>query len=302
MRIFLKSVTALITALLLASCGGGGGDSGSSSSSSSSSSTPASSYAVFPTPAGTACTSNFSNTDAFGNVTFEISGTGNGTAKPYSCLVVDKANNQPVYSGTQSVRFETRPGDCFIGNGGYDDCANDRQHNDLMAAGNHKSTDGKILTYEYYLYLPTQTLIRPASAKGCYSTVGMIITQINWINTAGTDYGYIAFLNVGETGDLYLQTINGLSNQYSAAVPLDGSPNNKWIKMRYEIKSSSAADGYLYVYMNDKLVYSRTGATIPGSNYYNMLKVGIYNGQVSCAAQPWQPQAIYYDGFNTSVQ
>jgi Polysaccharide lyase len=288
---FLRTLI-LFGVCLITACGGD----------SSSSSAPASNYAVFPTPAGTACTSNFSNVDAFGNVTFEISGTGNGTAKPYSCLLVDKANNQPVYSGSQSVRFETRPGDCFISVGGYNDCANDRQHNDLMAAGNHQSTQGKIITYEYYIYLPVQTLIRPASAKGCYSTVGMIVTQLNWINTAGTDYGYIAYLNVGETGDLYLQTINGVSNQYGSAVPLDSNPSNKWIKMRYEIKSSSSADGYLNVYMNDKLVFNRTGATIPGSNYYNMLKVGIYNGQISCAAQPWQPQAIYYDGFSTSVQ
>jgi len=290
------SILALIT---LAACGGGGSD---SSSSTSSSTTPVSTNAVFPTPTGAACTSNFTNTDAFGNVTFEISGTGYGTAKPYSCLVVDQANKQPVYSGSQSVRFETRPGDCFIGIGGYDDCAHDRQHNDLMAAGNHKSTQGKIITYEYVLYLPTQPLIRPASAKGCYSSVGMIITQINWINLTGTDYGYIAFLNVGETGNLYLQTINGVSNLYGSQVPLDTSPADKWIKMKYVIKSSAADDGYINVYMNDKLVYSRTGATIPGENYYNMLKVGMYNGQVSCAAQPWQPQAIYYDAFNTSVQ
>ena len=304
----MKSVVVVITALLLAACGGGGSD---SSSSSSSTTTPVSTYAVFPTPAGTAClnsttqgsTVNVSNTDAFGNIIFGVSGTGNGTAKPYSCLVVDKANNQPVYSGSQSVRFETRPGDCFIGDGGYDDCANDRQHNDLSTyAGNHASTQGKIITYEYSLYLPTQTLIRPASAKGCYSTVGMIITQINFNSIQGNDYGYIAFLNVGETGNLYLQSINGVSNLYGSQVSLDTSPADKWIKMKYVIKSSAAADGYLNVYMNDKLVYSRTGATIPGENYYNMLKVGIYNGQVSCAAQPWQPQAIYYDGFNTSVQ
>jgi len=302
------SLIGLFSAFLLAACGGGGSD---SSSSSSSSTTPVSTYAVFPTPAGTAClnsttqgsTVNVSNTDAFGNIIFGVSGTGNGTAKPYSCLVVDKANNQPVYSGSQSVRFETRPGDCFIGDGGYDDCANDRQHNDLSTyAGNHASTQGKIITYEYSLYLPTQTLIRPASAKGCYSTVGMIITQINFNSIQGNDYGYIAFLNVGETGNLYLQSINGVSNLYGSQVSLDTSPADKWIKMKYVIKSSAASDGYLNVYMNDKLVYSRTGATIPGENYYNMLKVGIYNGQVSCAAQPWQPQVVYFDGFSTTVQ
>ena len=294
MRLF-KYCLSIVALITLAACGGGGSD---SSSSSSTSTTPASTISL-ATPAGTACTKSFSNTDAFGNTSFQVSGTGFGTEKLWSCLVVDKANNQPVYSGTQSVRFETRPGDCFVGIGGYDDCANDRSHNDLMAT-QRKSTQGQIITYEYYMYLPSQPLITPPSAKGCYSTTATLLAQINWINQTGTSYGQLLEPRIDETG-LFLNPQLDWTFANGPKVPLDSNPYNKWIKLKYVIKSTASADGYIQVYMNDQLVYNQTRATLPGTDYQNMLKIGFYDGQISCATQPWQTQVVYFDGISTTI-
>ena len=298
------SLIGLFSAFLLAACGGGGSD---SSSSSSSSTTPASTISL-ATPAGTACLSDLNNTDAFGNISFSVSGTAFGTAKAWSCLVVNQANSQPVYSGTQSVRFETRLGDCFIGNGGYDDCANDRQHNDLQAYSNN-SSQGQIITYEYAIYIPSQPLIQPPPAQGKGETPLTVLTQINWIcasnnpcsSLGSNGYGALAYLKTDYTGALYLQTHKDFTWTPNQVVAIDTKPQDKWVKLKYVIKSTASSDGYIQIYANDKLVINETRATLPNTSATQYLKVGIYNAYISYSTQAWQTQVVYFDGFNTSV-
>ena len=302
----MKSVVVVITALLLAACGGGGGD---SSSSSSSSTTPASTISL-ATPAGTTCgTVNnalrqpiATNTDVFGNLAFWVSSVIG--SKSWSCLIVNKSDSQPVFDGTQSVRFEVRPGDCTAPNyTSISDCVNDRSRSEIDTADQNSgvhppSTQGQIITYEYRVYIPTQPLIRPASAKGVSNTVLMVLTQLR--NTHTSDA--LAFLCIDETGGLYLQTHEGFSWTPLQKVTIDTKPQDKWIKMKYVVKSTSSSDGYVKIYVNDALVINETRATLPDAAQTQMLKIGIYNSFLSAAAQPWQTQVVYFDGISTTVQ
>ena len=302
----MKSVVVVITALLLAACGGGGGD---SSSSSSSSTTPASTISL-ATPAGTTCgTVNnalrqpiATNTDVFGNLAFWVSSVIG--SKSWSCLIVNKSDSQPVFDGTQSVRFEVRPGDCTAPNyTSISDCVNDRSRSEIDTADQNSgvhppSTQGQIITYEYRVYIPTQPLIRPASAKGVSNTVLMVLTQLR--NTHTSDA--LAFLCIDETGGLYLQTHEGFSWTPLQKVTIDTKPQDKWIKMKYVVKSTSSSDGYVKIYVNDALVINETRATLPDADQTQMLKIGIYNSFLSAAAQPWQTQVVYFDGISTTVQ
>ena len=285
----------MLSALLLA-CGGGGGD---SSSPSSSTTTPASTISL-ATPAGTICANDFTDTEAFGNINF-ISSQGD-TA--WGCLVVDKANNQPVYSGSQSVRFEVRAGDCDTSS-----CASDRSRFDIRQYWAN-TTAGQIITYEYAVYIPTQPLIQPTPIKGAASTPLTVLTQINWECSAtknpcaslgSNGYGALAYLKTDYTGALYLQTHQDFTWKPNQVVTIDAKPQDKWIKLKYVIKSTAATDGYLQIYVNDKLVINETRATLPNSSAADTLKVGIYNSSISYAAQPWQTQVVYFDGFSTSV-
>ena len=298
------SILALIT---LAACGGGGGD---SSSSTSSSTTPASTMNL-STPAGTACTSSFSNTDAFGNVKLQLS----VGSTAWGCLVVDKANNQPTYSGSQSVRFEVREGDCdsthtFISGSDLNasDCSTSRSRYEIYEISGN-STEGKILTFEYSIYVPTQPLIQPTTAKGAPSTPLTMLTQINWAckgipcPTLGSNgYGTLVLLKTDYTGTLYLQTSKDFTSTPNQVVAIDTKPQDKWIKLKYVIKSTAAADGFIWVYANDKLVINETRATLPNSSSTDALKFGIYNSSKSSAAEPWQTQVVYFDGISTTVQ
>ena len=295
--------TSLTAALLLVACGGGG------DSSSSPSATPAPAPTIsLATPAGTPCSSNFNNTDAFGNIQFQPS-VGN-TA--WGCLVVDQANNQPVVSGTQSVRFEMRPGDCdssqtFISgsNTSASDCTTDRGRYEIyQKSGN--STAGQIITYNYYIYIPGQPLIQPPPKGG--NTPLTVLTQINWQckgtpcpSLGSNGYGALVYLKIDYTGTLSLQTHQGFTWNANQVVTVDSSPYNKWIKLTYVIKSTAASDGYLQVYANDKLLINETRATLPNSESTDALKVGIYDAFLSSASQPWQTQVVYFDGFSTSV-
>jgi len=308
-----KKLLALLfslATLTLVACGGGGAGVPSNPTAT----TPVANYATLPTPAGVPClnstalysTVNLSNTDAFGNVVLRMAGTSHGSAKPYSCMVVDQANNQPVFSGNQSVRFESRPGDCFVGVGGYDDCANDRQHNDLQAF----STDshGKIITYEYAIYIPTQPMIQPPPELGKAQKPLTVLTQINWqclnadpcSNLGGSGYGALAYLLVDHTGKLFVWTHSGFTWTPNPWVVIDAMPQDKWIKLKYVIKSTANADGYLQIYANDRLIVNETRATLPNIGAILYAKPGIYNAFISSSAA-WQTQVVYFDGFNTSV-
>jgi hypothetical protein len=293
----IKIIIVLAT-ISLFGCGGGGD--------SSSSTTPASTISL-ATPAGTTCgTVNnalsqpiATNTDVFGNLAFWVSSVIG--SKSWSCLIVNKSDGQPVFDGNQSVRFEIRPGDCTAPNyTSISDCVNDRSRSEINTDDQNNShpqpTQGQIITYEYRVYIPTQPLIRPASSAG--SSVLMVLTQLR--NTHTSDA--LAYLCVDASGGLYLQTHEGFSWLPLQKVTIDTKPQDKWIKMKYVVKSTSASDGYVKIYVNDALVINETRATLPDAARAQMLKIGIYNSSLSAAAQPWQTQVVYFDGISTTVQ
>ena len=296
MKLF-KQCLSILALVTLAACGGGGGD----SSSSSSSSTTSASTISLATPAGTPCLTSTTSTDVFGNTNYRVSQA--IKASTWGCLLVNKSDGQPVFDGNQSVRFEIRPGDCNASNS-YDDCVNNRSRWELMSNGTQdKSTQGQIITYQYYIYIPTQPLIRPATRAGVHGndTVMTCLTQLNWFSRTGADHSILTGLYVDEVGGLFVRTSTDFAYNGGEQVSIDSNPYNKWIKMTYVIKSTTAADGYIKIYANDKLITNETRATLPDLNSTTLLKIGIYNGSLSFSAQPWQTQVVYFDGISTTV-
>jgi len=297
MKLF-KYCLLFFVLISLAACGGGG----DSSSSTPSSTTPAPTINL-TTPAGIPCLNSTHSTDVFGNTNYRVSQA--IKASTWGCMLVNKSDGQPVLDGNQSVRFEIRPGDCNASNS-YDDCVNNRSRWELMSNGTQdNSTQGQIITYQYYVYIPTQPLIRPATRPGVQGndTVMTMLTQLNWYNRTGSDHSILAGLYVDEVGGLFIRTNKDFDQLVTGQrVTIDSSPYNKWIKMTYVIKSTTAADGYIKIYANDKLITNETRATLPDLNSTTLLKIGIYNGSLSFSAQPWQTQVVYFDGISTTVQ
>ena len=290
------SILALIT---LVACGGGG-----DSSSSSSSSTPRTPSVSLATPAGTPCLTSTKSTDVFGSTNYIVFATIN--ASTWGCLLVNKSDGQPVFDGNQSLRFEVRPGDCNA-NSGWDDCANDRsrwelQSDDLKWA----STQGKIITYQYYVYVPYQPQILPPTRTDVRDrTASTLLSQLNWYSRTNKDtttgHSIMAGLYVNESGGFYVLTNKDFGYTPNQKILIDTNPYDKWIKMTYVVKSTTAADGYIKIYANDKLVVDETRATLPDTDCTTLIRIGFYNTFLSVTSLAWQTQVAYFDGMSTTV-
>ena len=303
-RTFRLLCSSLAVVLLIACGDGGGGKSDSGSSN-----TTAKSSISLSTPAGASCASSFANSDAFGNIRFQSS---TGTT-PWGCLVVDQASSQPTVSGTKSVRIEVRPGDCdssqtfLSGTAVVSDCTSDRSRYEIRQVVGG-STAGQILTYEYYVYIPAQSNFQPPWNKTGSAPL-TVLTQINWQCGATTcpslgsnGYGALAYLVIDSSGTLFVQTHQDFTWAQNAKVPVEGGTFDKWIKLKYVIKSSSAGDGFFQAYANDKLIVNEARVTLPNPYAYISLKLGIYNSSIAAVSKPWNTQIIYFDAFSTSVQ
>jgi hypothetical protein len=252
------------------------------------------------TPSGTPCLTSTKSTDVFGSTNYIVFQTIN--ASTWGCLLVNKSDGQPVFDGNQSVRFEVRPGDCNA-NSGWDDCANDRsrwelQSDDLKWA----STQGKIITYQYYVYVPYQPQILPPTRTDVRDrTASTLLSQLNWYSRTSTDHSIMAGLYVNESGGFYVLTNKDFGYTPNQKILIDTNPYDKWIKMTYVVKSTTAADGYIKIYANDKLVVDETRATLPNTDCTTVIRVGFYNTFLSVTSLAWQTQVAYYDGFSTTV-
>jgi len=291
--------------LLLIACGDGGG---SKSDSGSANSAAKSSFSL-STPGGTPCASSFGDSDAFGNIRFQYS---TGTT-PWGCLVVDQASSQPTVSGTKSVRIEVRPGDCdssqtfLSGAAVVSDCTSDRSRYEIRQVSGG-STAGQIITYEYYVYIPAQANFQPPWNKAGSAPL-TVLTQINWQcgasacpSLGSNGYGSLAYLVIDSSGALFFQTQQDFSWVPNGKVAIDASPFEKWIKVKFVVKSSSSGDGYVQAYANDKLLINEARVTLPNPYAYISLKLGIYNSSISTVSKPWSTQVIYYDALSTAVQ
>ena len=300
-----RLMSGSLVLLLLIACGDGGG----SKSDSGSANSAAKSSISLSTPGGTPCASSFGDSDAFGNIRFQSS---TGTT-PWGCLVVDQASSQPTVSGTKSVRIEVRPGDCdssqtfLSGTAVVSDCTSDRSRYEIrQVAGG--STAGQIITYEYYVYIPAQANFQPPWSKSG-TTPLTVLTQINWQcgaspcpSLGSNGYGSLAYLVIDSSGTLFFQTQQDFSWVPNGKVAIDTSPFDKWIKVKFVIKSSSSGDGFVQAYANDKLLINEARVTLPNPYAYISLKLGIYNSSISTVSKPWNTQVIYYDALSTAVQ
>jgi hypothetical protein len=252
---------------------------------------------MLTTPVGTQC-DGVVNQDALGGNMMAIAQPIN--AAVWGCLIVNQSDGQPVYDGSQSLRFEVRKGDCNS-NSSFNDCINDRSRFEVNETSLPASTEGKIITYETKIFIPSQERIRPLGAAGNSSSNPLSLTQINYINSTG-DYGTVAYLEVDENNNLFIQTHVGLSftvlNRYSVYT----NPFDKWIKIKYIVKSTANSNGYIKIYVDDVLKVDEVRQTLPNVNSQNMLKFGIYNSFISTSSEPYLTQVVYFDGISKTVQ
>lgn len=281
------TAVAVAAAVLLTACGGGGGGGGGTLMQVPV--TPPAPTTNLATPNGTTCT-GVNQPDVFGTMTFETSQPINATQ--YGCLVVSAADKQPTFDGTLAARFEVRANDCSASSS-FNDCTNDRSRHEINETG-VGSTEGQTITWEERVYVPSQPRFRPNGQNI------MFLTQINYIDN--NNYGTLAYLEVGQSGEFLIRTHVGLTFTILKKYLIKQNPYDKWTHLKFEVKSTAKQDGYLKVYVDGQLVVDETRQTLPTSSSTNWLKLGIYNAFKSAAAEPYDTQVVYFDGLSKSVR
>lgn len=278
MTAFLRSIGAMVLTLNFASCGGGGAGPGSVA--------PVDPNKVITVGnlKGKSCAVSV-NTDVLGGLNFVTSMPIN--AKDYGCLIVDKADSHPVWDGNESARFEVRPGDCSA-DSGFNDCTNDRSRHEIREIST-VHTDGSTYVYTTRIYIPTQTRFKPPNSA-------LFLTQINFVDEP--TYGTLVYLLMAENNNLMLRTHQGFTWNVLRDYPVSTSPYDKWIKLSYEIRASSGAEGRIKVFADDVLVVDETRPTLPTATAQIRLKLGIYNAFKSWATLPFETQYMYFDGIS----
>jgi len=214
-------------------------------------------------------------------------------AKSHGCLIVNSTDKQPVFDGLRSARFEVRPEDCNA-SVSFNDCTNDRSRHEINEKEG-SSTSGQLLTWEENIYIPKQTRFRPKGKNALF------ITQINFKNR--TDYGTLAYLEIGENGELMVTTHNDFTWVVKKKQVIANSfPVDTWTNIKFEVLSTPQSNGYLRVYLNGKLVVEENRPTLPSNEYSNLLKFGIYNSFKSLASETYATQVIYFDGVKKTVR
>lgn len=274
----------LVLALILSACGGG-----SAINTISGNTQIPLSYPQLTTPSGSACM-GVADPDVLGAMVFETAQPLN--SKPWGCLIVNAAEKQPVFDGQRSARFEVRPSDCSA-SGSFNDCTNDRSRHEINETS-VGPTQGQIITWEEKIFIPTQPRFRPRGGNI------MFLTQINYMDSS--NYGTLAYLEVAQDGALMIRTHIGMTFNILNQYVVHRDPIDKWIKFKFEVKSTILSDGYLKVYVNDQLVVDENRQTLPTATAVNMLKIGIYNAFKSQAAEAFDTQIVYFDGLTKVVK
>lgn len=230
---------------------------------------------------------SLNNTDIFGSTEFySVSAMGE---KSYACQIVSKSDGFPVYSGNQSLRFELRAGDCSANSDNtWNDCANDRSRTEVSEHLTPWTSIDKVITYEYMMYIPSQVNFKPPRT---FLTVSQILmfTPNNYVG--------LAQLIIDDSNNLSL----ALTTDFQWTRPSDealfvmAKPFDQWIKVKFDVKTTTSPNGFVRLTVNDKFIYEQVRQTSAEEKLSLRLRLGMYNTGISRFKSEWPTQIIYYD-------
>lgn len=185
---------------------------------------------------------------------------------------------EPVREGKVSERFELRSGDCAA-IPEWNDCSNDRERSELKQQPPF-SLPGQEYWYSFSLFVPeTYKNIYPVKvALGQFHQKGAKSPPLMFQNGKG---GY--WLDLNQT------------RQKSVLLIEEEKLRGRWHDLLVNARWSKGKDGFLKVWVNGKLKFSREGANLKqdGPIYF---KYGIYRSFLSRNKNKHPDQVVYFDG------
>lgn len=235
---------------------------------------------------------NNSDSDVFSGITFFTLHPIN--SKPWGCNIVNSIDGNPVFNQSKAIRIEVRPGDCS-GNSGFNDCVNDRSRHEIQENLN-ESTNGKLITYSEKIFIPSQPGFLATGTNG-YPL--LVLNQIT--ATDSDNFKVLLYLKLGKGNKLQIRIHEELNFSKIKEFLISDNPFDKWLDIKYVLKSSDNLNGNIKVYLNSNLAAEYTGITLPSATGKNSLRLGIYNSGISYITQTLANQVVYFDAIEKTA-
>mgnify|MGYP001189546978 CR=1 FL=1 len=209
--------------------------------------------------------------------------------KKYSLKLVNSKDGHPVRSGNKSYRFEVRYGDCGS-KPGESDCKKDRQRTELQVKKLQKGK--KDYWYSTSIYLPED-----------YQSVAPVRTTFAQLYEKGWKPIFMVTDRSGE----WLEIGRMWSGEYvemKKGIKINDM-KGKWTDILINVRYSRKEDGFMKVWINDKLILESLNIKTftPYTNKGAKLEWGIYQTGVSDwkrkhGEKPYPAMVVYFDEVN----
>ena len=201
--------------------------------------------------------------------------------KSHGVQIVDKKDGHPVRAGNKSLRFELRDGDCNDPPPpAWNDCKTDRERFELSADDIYS---GEEWWYAWSIFIPKDFInISPA------------ILDLGQFHLEPTPEGdpccNLMFKN--SRGGYHLE--NPINNFEGQQLLTHSEMVGRWNDILINFKLSNKKNGFIKVWLNDKLVYAYTGPTMTKNTEFAYNKFGIYRSGIS--------RYLNHKNFSTEVE
>jgi hypothetical protein len=214
------------------------------------------------------------------------------TFKDYGVQVVDKKDGHPVRAGSKSIRFELRDGDCGATLPHWSDCDTDRERHEL--SGSYMS-DGEEWWHAWSIFLPKDFKnISPSILD-----LGQFHGDNSWVDPC------CSFMFKNQRGGYHIQNLLDDSDfSEFKKVLTQEEMIEKWNDILVNVKWSKNNNGFINLWVNDRLVYEYQGPTLTKNSKFVYFKFGIYRSQISLFLNQSKrlynisklpTQVVYYD-------
>lgn len=198
-----------------------------------------------------------------------------GAKSAYGYKVVSAP--EPVREGKTSERFELRSGDCS-GTPDWNDCDKDRERSEL---GQQKPLiqPGEEFWYSFSIFVPIT-----------YKNIFPVKVALGQFHQEGSSSPPLMFQN-GKGG--YWLDLNQ-TRQKSSLLIEEKDLRGRWHDLILNARWSKGKDGFVKVWVNGELKFSREGANLKqdGPVYF---KYGIYRSFLSRNKSKHPDQVVYFD-------
>ena len=211
-----------------------------------------------------------------------------GQFKDYGVQVVNKSDGHPVRIGKKSLRFEIRGGDCQRNSKGWNDCELKRERHELHGKKLFKKGEW---WYAWSIFFPKE-----------FKEVAPVRVYIGQFHSQDKKYGdeknppWMFFNTSRENlGGYWINNMVRVPAGHSTQLLTRDEAYGKWNDILINVKWSEKDNGYMKIWVNNKIKLDYIGPTKrKGAVYF---RFGLYRVRVFDKNTP--TQIVYFDEIRT---